>query len=94
LNQSTKAVAVGSFLIASCPSRRPKQWPDVGASFAASLADEQRLYVGQPDFVAPLGGRHLDMTATLVVGAINQDVAGRGTAGGAQTGKDLWHRVR
>jgi hypothetical protein len=30
-----------------------KAWPDIGVTVTACLALEQRLYIGQPDFIRP-----------------------------------------
>jgi hypothetical protein len=51
--------------------------PHVGAAFAARIADELRLYVGQPDVICPSIGRHRDRVRASVVGAIDQDPSGR-----------------
>ena len=47
--------------------------PDVGAAFAANLADEAGLEIRQSDFIRPLIGEHRDGMAALEVRAIDQE---------------------
>jgi hypothetical protein len=59
--------------LASAHLSRLKVWPDIGASLAASRADELILDVGNADVIGPLARVHLDRVAALIVGAIDQD---------------------
>jgi hypothetical protein len=47
----------------------------VGAAIAASLTDEARLDIGQPDIIRPRIAADDDRVAAAVVGAIDQDAA-------------------
>lgn len=48
---------------------------DVGATFAAYLADEPLFNIGEPQGFGPNVGVHCDGVAAFVVGAANQHAA-------------------
>ena len=52
-----------------------KVGPQIGRACAASLADEQRLKIGQLDIIRPLIGADPSPMAALVVRAVDQQAA-------------------
>jgi hypothetical protein len=55
-------------LLAARPhAGRLKQRPDIRAAFPASLANEQRLKVGQPDVIRPAVRIDFDMVSAAIV---------------------------
>jgi hypothetical protein len=50
---------------------RSEQRPDIGAVFPASLANEQRLQIGQPDVIGPAIRADRDRIAATIIRAIN-----------------------
>ena len=47
-------------------------WPNIGASLAAGLTDEQRLDIGEPNIVGRLIAAACGRVAALVVRAVDQ----------------------
>jgi hypothetical protein len=76
MRQELNITAVRWFALSTRSHRgRFEQRPNVGASLAASLADEPRFQIGQPDVIGPLVGADRDRMAAAIVRAIDQDAA-------------------
>lgn len=55
-----------------------KQWPDIGALGTASLANELRFKIGQPNVIGPLLAADFHRIAAVIVRAIDQQPADAG----------------
>jgi hypothetical protein len=57
-----------------------KIWRDIRSALALNGSDETRLKIGQPDFIRPMVGAHLNVMRAVIVRAIHQDAANTGFA--------------